>query len=176
MQIQKKMRELLFSVALTFVLFNTVKAQRVVEGLVTDVEGVPAVAVTVLVKGTHVFAVSDMEGKFRLDARQSPPFTLQFSSVGLITKEVEILQMTNKPLKVVLQSNNTFEEVLVTARRRKENIQDIPIPMTAMIGAQVENTGAFNVNRLKEMTPTVQFYSSNQRNTALNIRGLGTTF
>jgi len=170
------MRELLFSVALTFVLFNTVKAQRVVEGLVTDVEGVPAVAVTVLVKGTHVFAVSDMEGKFRLDARQSPPFTLQFSSVGLITKEVEILQMTNKPLKVVLQSNNTFEEVLVTARRRKENIQDIPIPMTAMIGAQVENTGAFNVNRLKEMIPTVQFYSSNQRNTALNIRGLGTTF
>lgn len=170
------MRRLLFSMALTFILFNTVKAQHIVEGLVTDVEGVPAVAVTVLVKGTQFFAVSDVDGKFRLDVQQAPPFTLKFSSVGLITKEVEILQPTNKPLKVVLQSNNTFEEVLVTARRRKENIQDIPIPMTAMIGAQVENTGAFNVNRLKEMIPTVQFYSSNQRNTALNIRGLGTTF
>ncbi len=170
------MRELLLSFAFTVLIFVTVKAQGVVEGLITDADGTPAVAVTVLVKGTQVFAVSDVDGRFRIDARRTPPFTLQFSSVGLIPKEVEILQVTNKPIKVVLLSNNTFEEVFVTARRRKENIQDIPIPMTAMIGAQVENTGAFNVNRLKEMIPTVQFYSSNQRNSALNIRGLGTTF
>jgi iron complex outermembrane receptor protein len=170
------MRKLFLSLVFTTILFNTVLAQNVVEGLITDVDGVPVVAVTILVKGTQVFAVSDVDGKFRIDARQSPPFKLEFSSVGLISKEVEILQLTNKPLKVVLLSNNTFEEVQVTARRRKENIQDIPIPITAMIGAQVENTGAFNVSRLKEMIPTVQFYSSNQRNTALNIRGLGTTF
>jgi len=39
-----------------------------------------------------------------------------------------------------------------------------------------EESGAFNVNRLKEMVPTVQLYSSNPRNTGLSIRGLGTTF
>jgi len=169
------MKGLLLSIAFSFILFQVTVAQSI-EGLVTDVDGVPVVAVTVLVKGTQVFAVSDVDGKFSIEARQLPPFKLVFSSVGLISKEVEILQLTNKPLKVILLSNNTFEEVLVTARRRRENIQDIPIPITAMIGAQVENTGAFNVNRLKEMIPTVQFYSSNQRNTALNIRGLGTTY
>lgn len=150
--------------------------QNVVEGMVTDAEGIPAVAVTILVKGTQIFAVSDVDGKFKIDARRNPPFSLQFSSVGMIPKELEISQLPGKSIKVILLSNNTFEEVYVTARRRKENIQDIPIPITAMIGAQVENTGAFNVNRLKELIPTVQFYSSNQRNTALNIRGLGTTF
>jgi len=170
------MRGLLLSIVFSFVLFQVAAAQSIVEGVVVDVEGVPVVAVTVLVKGTQVFAVSDVDGKFHLEAKQLPPFKLVFSSVGLISKEVEILQLTNKPLKVILLSNNTFEEVLVTARRRKENIQDIPIPITAMIGAQVENSGAFNVNRLKEMIPTVQFYSSNQRNTALNIRGMGTTY
>src|SRR4029079_17258705 len=36
--------------------------------------------------------------------------------------------------------------------------------------------GAFNVNRLKEMLPTVQFYSTNPRNSAVNIRGLGAPF
>ncbi len=170
------MRKAFISVVCAFFLINTVSAQNIVEGTVTDIEGVPAVAVTVLVKGTNIFAVSDVDGKFSIDARQKPPYTLQFSSVGLIPKEVVILQLANKPIKVILLSNNTFEEVFVTARRMKENIQDIPIPITAMIGAQVENTGAFNVNRLKELIPTVQFYSSNQRNTALNIRGLGTTF
>ncbi|HEY5510622.1 MAG TPA: TonB-dependent receptor [Prolixibacteraceae bacterium] len=170
------MRELLLSVVLSFVMFHTIKAQNFIEGQVTDTDGVPVVAVTVVVKGTNTFAVGDVDGKFRIDARLSPPFTLQFSSIGLIPKEVVIQQLTGKPIKVILLSNNTLEEVIVTARRRKENIQDIPIPMTAMIGAQVENTGAFNVSRLKEMIPTVQFYSSNQRNSALNIRGLGTTF
>ncbi|MGO8055913.1 TonB-dependent receptor plug domain-containing protein, partial [Rhizobium leguminosarum] len=43
-------------------------------------------------------------------------------------------------------------------------------------GAKVEETGAFNVNRLKELVPAVQLYSSNPRNTTLNIRGQGSTF
>jgi len=55
-------------------------------------------------------------------------------------------------------------------------LQDVPIPITVVTGAVVENAGAFNVNRLKEMVPSVQLYSSNPRNTALNIRGQGTTF
>ncbi len=32
------------------------------------------------------------------------------------------------------------------------------------------------MNRLKELIPTVQFYSSNPRNSAINIRGLGSPF
>jgi iron complex outermembrane receptor protein len=40
----------------------------------------------------------------------------------------------------------------------------------------VADAGAFNVNRLKEMLPTVQFYSTNPRNSAINIRGLGAPF
>ena len=164
------MRKFLLSIIATILFLNILTAQNIVEGLVIDSENAPVVAATVVVKGTNVFTVTSVDGKFRFDTKQSPPFILQFSSVGLIPKEIEVQQITNKPLRIVLLSNNTFEEVFVTARRRKENIQDIPIPITAMIGAQVENTGAFNVNRLKEMIPTVQFYSSNQRNTALNIQ------
>jgi len=68
------------------------------------------------------------------------------------------------------------EEVTVTARRVEEEAQEVPIPLSVVSGAQVENAGAFNVNRLKELIPTVQFYSSNPRNSAVNIRGLGAPF
>ena len=40
----------------------------------------------------------------------------------------------------------------------------------------VTDSGAFNVNRLKEQIPTVQFYSSNPRNSSIKIRGLGAPF
>lgn len=170
------MKKILISLILIIGLADYSFSQNILEGLVIDSENAPVVAATVVVKGTNVFTVTNVDGTFKFEIKQAPPYILQISSVGLIPKEIEILQITNKPLRIVLLSNNTFEEVYVTARRRKENIQDIPIPITAMIGAQVENTGAFNVNRLKEMIPTVQFYSSNQRNTTLNIRGLGSTF
>jgi iron complex outermembrane receptor protein len=69
-----------------------------------------------------------------------------------------------------------IEEVTVTARRREEAAQDVPIPVSVVSGQLISDVGAFNVNRIKELVPTVQLYSSNPRNTALNIRGLGTTF
>jgi iron complex outermembrane receptor protein len=69
-----------------------------------------------------------------------------------------------------------IEEVTVSARRREEAAQDVPIPVSVVSGQVITEVGAFTVNRIKELVPTVQLYSSNPRNTALNIRGLGTTF
>jgi iron complex outermembrane recepter protein len=69
-----------------------------------------------------------------------------------------------------------YEQITVSARRIDEEVQSVPIPLSVMSGAEIEKAGAFNVNRLKELIPTVQFYSSNPRNTAINIRGLGSPF
>jgi iron complex outermembrane receptor protein len=67
-------------------------------------------------------------------------------------------------------------DILVTARRRSESAQDIPLAVTVLGGQQIAETGAFNVGRLQQLAPTLQFYSSNPRNTTLNIRGLGVPF
>lgn len=69
-----------------------------------------------------------------------------------------------------------FQEVTVTARRIEETAQEVPIPLSVVDGETINNAGAFNVNRLKELVPTVQFYSSNPRNTAVTIRGLGSPY
>ena len=67
-------------------------------------------------------------------------------------------------------------DIIVTARRRSESAQDIPIAVSVIDANQLDETGAFNVNRLQQLAPTLQFYSSNPRNTAVNIRGLGVPF
>ena len=69
-----------------------------------------------------------------------------------------------------------LEEITVTARRREESAQDVPIPVSVVSGELIADSGAFNVNRVKELVPAVQLYSSNPRNTGVNIRGLGSTF
>ena len=64
----------------------------------------------------------------------------------------------------------------VTARRREEELQDVPLPITVVDAKLLEETGSFNVARLQQLAPTIQFYSSNPRNSAANIRGLGAPF
>ena len=67
-------------------------------------------------------------------------------------------------------------DVVVTARRRAETIQSVPIAMSVIGGTALAETGTYNVNRLTQIQPTLQFYSTNPRNSAANIRGLGAPF
>ena len=69
-----------------------------------------------------------------------------------------------------------IEELVVTARRRAENVQDVPIAVSVLDAAMLESTGSFNVGRLQQLQPSLQFFSTNPRNSAANIRGLGAPF
>lgn len=71
---------------------------------------------------------------------------------------------------------STVDAVVVTARRREETVQDIPLAVSVLSAARVEDAGVFTVGRLQQLTPTFQYYSSNPRNTTVNIRGLGVPF
>jgi iron complex outermembrane recepter protein len=67
-------------------------------------------------------------------------------------------------------------DILVTARRRQETAQDVPLAISVIGGEHIDNTGSFNVGRLQQLTPALQYYSSNPRNTSLSIRGIGAPF
>jgi len=67
-------------------------------------------------------------------------------------------------------------DIVITARRREETAQEVPLAISVVSGDLINNTGNFNVGRLQQLTPTLQYYSSNPRNTAVNIRGIGAPF
>nr|WP_047166612.1 TonB-dependent receptor [Sphingomonas sp. Y57] len=67
-------------------------------------------------------------------------------------------------------------EIIVTARRRQETAQEVPLAISVVGANQIESTGNFNILKLQQLAPTLQVYSSNPRNTSVNIRGLGVPF
>jgi len=66
-------------------------------------------------------------------------------------------------------------EVVVTARRRAESLQDVPIAVTAYSGEQLERQGALDITDLSDTTPNVTLETSRGTNTTLTafIRGVG---
>jgi len=66
-----------------------------------------------------------------------------------------------------------LEEVVVTARRREENLQAVPIAISVIGSAVLESSGAVNTQQLAALVPSLYYNSANPRNTAYTIRGLG---
>jgi len=151
-------------------------AQSPVTGIIKGANGAKIPHATVKIRGTNTAVVADENGAFAINAKQELPFYIQVSSVGYKPQDFQIIKLQDTPIELVLVESALLDEIVVTSRRRSEVLQDVPIPITVIGGQAAENSGAFNVNRLKELVPSVQLYASNARNTTLNIRGLGSTF
>ena len=151
-------------------------AQENVQGEIKDANGSALAGATIEVVGEKIYAIADDLGKFSITSQKDFPFSLLIRFVGYEPQEVEISDEPIVPINIILIDDSQLNEVVVSARRRKEAVQDVPIPISVVTGKLIADAGAFNVNRVKELVPSVQLYSSNPRNTGVSIRGLGTTF
>ena len=68
------------------------------------------------------------------------------------------------------------EDIVITARHRAENLQDVPIAVSVLGEELLEATGTSTIAQISQLQPTVQFISSNARNTSTLIRGLGSNY
>jgi iron complex outermembrane receptor protein len=66
-----------------------------------------------------------------------------------------------------------LEEVTVTARRRAENAQDVPIPITALSGGSLEANNEYRIEDLNQRLPSLNVQFANPRQTSIAVRGLG---
>ncbi len=75
------------------------------------------------------------------------------------------------------QDTGALEEILVTARRVDESLQRVPVAVSALSGAMIDNLGAQTPGKLNAVIPNVamvQIPGNPSANVAM-IRGIGTT-
>ncbi len=67
------------------------------------------------------------------------------------------------------------DTIIVSARRREENIQDVPLAVSAFSADKLEKMGAVDITNLQSETPNVTFVVSRGTNSTLTafIRGVG---
>jgi iron complex outermembrane receptor protein len=152
-----------------------------IAGVVKDSAGgvVPGASVKVVdeATGTAEEAFTNGDGSYRVGPLRAGRYRIEASLSGFDTAvQRVVLEAAAATVNLTVAPSRLTESVVVTARRVEEAAQDVPIPMSVLKGDVVADAGAFNVNRMKEMLPTVQFYSTNPRNSTINIRGLGAPF
>ena len=92
---------------------STLMAQFKVSGTVKDASGEALVGASVVVKGTTIGALSDVDGKFTLEVLRKSA-TLAISFVGYANMEKTVDASTNN-LDIVLQEGaSRLDEVVIT--------------------------------------------------------------
>jgi iron complex outermembrane recepter protein len=66
-----------------------------------------------------------------------------------------------------------LEEIVVTAEKRKERLSDVPISITALSGAQLEQRGITSPADLAKVVPGLTFALSNEGGPVYTLRGVG---
>ncbi len=67
-----------------------------------------------------------------------------------------------------------LEEIVVTAQKRTQNLQDVPIAVTAITAKDLKNRGAFETSDLNQSMPNLQVSSPyGQQQPNFSIRGVG---
>ncbi len=117
-------------------------AQTSISGNVSDESG-PLVGANIVVKGTVLGTISDLEGNFSLNVSSTPPFTIAVTVVGYTTQEIEISDVEVSGLSIKLEETVMLgQEVVVSASRMEESIMDSPVSIEKMSILDVKNTAS----------------------------------
>ena len=68
-----------------------------------------------------------------------------------------------------------LEEIIVTAQKREQSLQEIPIAVSVVTGSLLDSVGGVSTDALKRLVPTLNIRKTNTSlNQALFLRGVGT--
>ena len=70
------------------------------------------------------------------------------------------------------QASNTIEELVVTAEKREQSLQDVPVAISAFTDEKRDLIGISSVFDLTNFTPGLQYSSQTDR---VSLRGVGRT-
>ncbi|WP_421871299.1 TonB-dependent receptor [Marinoscillum sp.] len=164
--------------SLVFLMLVSVAFGQVsIKGQVTDeATGEPLIGVSILVKGTVLGTITDVEGNFSLDIKSPPPVSLIISSVGYERLELDIDQASVSSLKVEMKESMMLgQEVVVSASRVEENILQSPVSIEKMDILAVQNTSSDTYYKAIANLKGVDVATSSINFQIINARGFGST-
>ena len=85
-----------------------------------------------------------------------------------------ILTTVGLPSPVLYAAPRVIEEVIVTANKRAESAQDVPLSISVVGADFIEDSGLADVGEITRYIPNVSFDASLALYTSITIRGFGT--
>ena len=168
------MKKLLLIALVLFGTFTMV-AQTTISGTVNDASlGGPLPGANIKVLRKAVGTSTDFDGKFTMKVTDTPPFTIEVSSLGYQSKNIEITK-NNQVIEVALTENATsLDEVVISASRTPERVMESPVTIERFDSRAIKNTASASYYDGLENLKGVDINSGGLTFKTVNTRGFAT--
>jgi iron complex outermembrane receptor protein len=132
-------------------------------------------ALTQLLAGTGLVATKSATGQIlivRTDGKGAPAPADPQSAPEATGREAAPETRSNTGLQTPVQ----LEEIVVTAQKRTERLQDVPVPVTAVSASALVDTNQLRLQDYYSSVPGLDLTLDNRGSPVVSIRGITTSF
>ena len=171
------MKGKLFYGIIALLIAARVEGQARVSGRVSDDQSRPIAGVSVHFLNTEISVVSDTAGNFRIRNIGRGRYIIQLSAIGYTTlaQPIEIANGDNPVGFRLTNSLLQLDAVTVTADKKEELLQNVPVSVTAISAKQVEEYRLWDIKDITAIVPNLYSGNSGDGRNVTSIRGITTT-
>ncbi|MBJ6367545.1 TonB-dependent receptor [Snuella sedimenti] len=148
-------------------------SQTTVKGSVVDDNNQPIPGVNIVIIGTSTGTVSDFDGNFILTTNETPPFSVQASSVGFETAIQEVTA-NNQTVDFILNEGNKLDEIVISASRTPESVRESPVTIERFDIKDIKFASSPNFYTSLENLKGVDVHQGSLTFNSVNTRGFAT--
>jgi len=137
------MKQAIITVFLLSIISVATLAQQTINGIITDTNNQSLIGAAVVIEGTSIGATTDVDGKFSIDIPAETTGNLVVSYIGYSTQTVPI-PTDNSTINIILETDALqLEDIVVTANKRLEASQKVPLSISTLSPLDLKRTGSF---------------------------------
>jgi iron complex outermembrane receptor protein len=147
-----------------------------VSGAVTSAEGSrPIERATIAVSGRDARAITDVAGRYQISELPAGQYWIVARAIGLLPDSVQITVTGAQSVRADLtlrRSTTTLQQVAVTAQKRSESVQDVPVAVTALTADFLTKQSIQQFDALSAFVPGLNVQLQSPNNPGFVIRGI----
>lgn len=174
-QMQPAISRILFFVCLF--LFTLSAESQELSGKVVNGKSEPVMNANIHLLNTNVGTITNKEGNYTLQGLTTGKYTVVVSAIGYADENKDV-RVDSSGVILNFELHNSLvrlDEVVVTAEKKEELLQKIPVSITALSAKQVDDYRLWNSKDLTAIIPDLFSNNSGDQRNVTSIRGIVTT-
>jgi iron complex outermembrane recepter protein len=163
--------------AVMLMLSGVAVRSQAIKGQITNNKSQPVANAFIHLLNTNKATISDAQGNYSFQLIASGKYVVSVSAAGYadVNKEV-VADVTGATLNIQLNDAMIrLDAVVVTAQKKEESLQNIPLSATALSAKQVQQYKLWNSKELTAIAPNLYSNNSGDDRNVTSIRGIVTT-
>lgn len=147
------------------------------KGKIVDENSLPIIGASIHLLNTSKTTLTNETGEFSLGNVSNGKYIIEVTAVGYATAAVEIIADSSQTIPIVVLRSTTkqLDEVVVSAQKREEILQKLPLSVTALGSKQVEEYRLWDIKEITGIVPNLYSSDPGDKRNVTSIRGIATT-